>query len=84
MTSQPKAAPTPGAVRAAEQIAITDSATLRKHIAEIIDRETGCKELLEALEHAHLHFLQDNNLTTDDREMLDDMWASIRKFKDGL
>jgi hypothetical protein len=65
-------------------------------LAEIIDRETAQPidlqeeiarleesngELLAALERGHLHFLQNNKLTVDDREMLDEMWASIKKAK---
>jgi len=38
-------------------------------------------ELLEALEHAHIYFLQNDNLSPDDREMLDEMWAPIRKVR---
>lgn len=52
------------------------SLTLREEkIWEIISTVTG--PLREALAHAHLYFIQSNNLTVDDREMLDEMWAAL-------
>ena len=79
---------TPGALRAAEIIAteFKDSPQLRLRVlnaAAIIDRETAAPEMLEALTRGHLHFLQCNNLSADDREMLDEMWAAIQKARGG-
>jgi hypothetical protein len=36
------------------------------------------KALREALKHGHIHFLQNNHLTEDDREVLDEMWAALK------
>lgn len=36
-------------------------------------------DLYRALELAHRVFIQSNDLTPDDREMLDEMWAALRK-----
>lgn len=83
---------TPGAMRAAKKIALSDKIrqlalgiilrqTFADDIAGIISRETGDAELLETLERGHRYFLQSNDLSPDDRDMLDEMWAAIRKAK---
>jgi hypothetical protein len=39
-------------------------------------------ELLEALKLGHRHFIQSNDLTPDDRAVLDELWATILKAKE--
>jgi hypothetical protein len=43
--------------------------------------EERVKELREALERGHLYFLQSNNLSADDREMLEEMWGAIKRAR---
>jgi hypothetical protein len=92
MKTETKVEHTFGAIRAAKLMAINPKVRqlamgliLREEfsneLATIIDRETAAPKILEALELSHRHFIQSSKLTTDDREMLDIMWAAIRKAK---
>jgi hypothetical protein len=87
---------TAGAIKAAKLIARSDKLrplvfgdvlrdTAAESFAEIIDRETSAPELLEALELLHRVALQAPALNNpDDREVIDQAWAAIRKAKGEL
>lgn len=52
-------------------------------VEEIANLMAAAPELLKTLEHAHLFFLQSNDMSADRREMLDEMWAAIQLARKG-
>jgi Skp family chaperone for outer membrane proteins len=44
-------------------------------------RDAEVAALRQALQHAHTYFIQNNDLTFEDREMLDEMWVALAQTK---